>query len=445
VSSAAPARTASFVALRHISADGATLGDALARAKSRLGDERDRALVNEIVTGTLRHRLALDYQLASRIARRYSSLDDDVLIVLRLSAFQLLYLTRVPAGAVVNDAVSLARTARKSSATGLVNAVLRRLARDRNALTWPTRPTAVISDADRAQLVEHLATVYSHPAWLVERWLERYGAVATEQWLTFDNQAPALTLATNLARVTREELAALLAAEGIETTPTQVASRGLILRSGNAISSSPFRQGLCVVQDEASQLVADIVPAQLGDRVLDACASPGGKTVALAAAVGRRGLVVATDVRARRVQTLRDTIHRCGIENARIVHIGTEGAFPFVAGAFDRVLVDAPCSGLGTLRRDPDIRWRRGPDELVAFADAQLAILERVASLVAHGGHLVYSTCSSEPDENEAVVRRFLDRNVEFVAAAADLRTLPFRDGLEAFFAATLLRRTPPS
>lgn len=436
----APARAASFAALRHISSDGATLGDALARAKTRLTDERDRALVNEIVAGTLRHRAALDYQLISRIARRSSSLDDEVLTILRLSAFQLLHLTRVPAGAVVNDAVSLVRSARKSSAAGLVNAVLRRLTRERDALTWPARPAQLTSDVDRSALVEHLSIVHSHPAWLVDRWLGRYGAEATERWLTFDNHAPALTLATNLARITRDALAAQLAAEGVETLPTSVASRGLVVRSGNALSSTPFRQGLCVVQDEASQLVADSVPVRPGDRVLDACASPGGKTVALAAAAGQRGLVVATDVRTRRVQTLHDTIQRCQVDNARVVHIGPERPFPFANGAFNGVLVDAPCSGLGTLRRDPDIRWRRSPEELPGFAESQLGILERVAPLITVGGHLVYSTCSSEPDENEDVIRRFLDRHADFGVAAPDLRTLPFRDGLEAFYAATLQR-----
>lgn len=452
-----PARSAAFAALHVIAGGATTLGDALARARAKVADDRDRALINEIVTGTLRHRAALDYQLSTRIARRFAALDDDVLAILRLSAFQLLHLTRVPASAIVNDAVNLVRGAGKTSASGLVNAVLRRLGRERGALAWPDRPARVESAEDQELLVAHLATFYSHPAWLVRRWIARYGASSTERWLAFDNEAPALTLAANTARTSRDELAQALERDGVSTEPTRVGARGLRVTGGSALTSQAFRDGLCLVQDEASQLVADLVPVRAGDRILDACAAPGGKTVALAAMTGPDGVVIATDVRARRVRTLRETVARCGVPNVRVVHVGAEGTLPFAPGAFDRVLVDAPCSGLGTLRRDPDIRWRREPEDLTRFAAQQLQILARVAPLVAPGGDLVYSTCSSEPDENEAIVHRFLastpafaPRPLEPTAAYAHvdglvtedgfLRTLPFRDGLEAFFAAILQR-----
>lgn len=444
-----PARTAAFQALQQIARDETTtLGDALARARAHVADERDRGLVNEIVTGTLRHRAALDYQLSLRITRKLSAMDAEVLTILRLSAFQLLHLTRVPAAAIVNDAVSLTRAAGKTSASGLVNAVLRRIGREREGLTWPAR----------SSLVEHFAIVHSHPSWLVERWLARYGEAATERWLAFDNEAAALTLAANTARTDRDTLATALADAGVQTRAARVAPRGLVVTDGQALSTASFRDGLCLVQDEASQLVAEVVPIVPGDRVLDACAAPGGKTVALAARTGRTGRIVATDVRARRVRTLHETMQRCQVDNVSVAQIDVDTALPFAPGAFHGVLVDAPCSGLGTLRRDPDIRWRRGPDDLARFAEAQLAILARVAPLVRDAGYLVYSTCSSEPEENEAVVGRFLDTHRDYTleppdlarlgAAAAELvtaegyfRTVPFRDGLEAFFAAVLRRR----
>lgn len=211
------------------------------------------------------------------------------------------------------------------------------------------------------------------------------------------------------------------------------------------------------MQDEASQLIAEVVPISAGDRALDACAAPGGKTIAMAAAAGEGGSIVATDVRPRRVRTLNETIRRCRVTNVRVVHIDPDGPMPFRAGSFACVLVDAPCSGLGTVRRDPDIRWRREPADLAHFADAQLGLVQRVAPLVASGGHLVYSTCSSEPDENESVIGRFLATTPGFVTRppalgprqsdrsavvtdAGFVRTLPFRDGLEAFFAAVLHR-----
>ncbi len=436
----APARAAAFAALQQISSDDVMLGEALARARTRVDDPRDRALVNEIVTGTLRHRLALDYQLSLRLARRLDKLDAAVLTALRLSAFQLLHLTRVPAAAIVNDAASLVRAAGKSSAAGLVNAVLRRLARERDALAWPERPSVVASSADRAKLVAQLSTVYSHPTWLVHRWLDRFGAEATEQWLQFNNTPAPLTLATNTARITREALAAALASEGVSTRPTTRAPHGLVVTEGRPLHTRAFHEGLCLVQDEASQLVADVVPVRAGDRLLDACAAPGGKTVALAARAGVGGVVMATDVRARRLQTLRETITRSALDNVHLVHIEAEGPLPFRPGTFNAVLIDAPCSGLGTLRRDPDIRWRREPADLTRFAEAQRRLLERVAPLVAPAGYLVYSTCSSEPDENEAVVDGFLATTTGFAAPTGFLTTLPFRDGLEAFFAAVLQR-----
>lgn len=454
----APARTAALSVLRAVSGERGDLGDALTRAKASLADDRDRALAAEIALGTLRRRASLDYQLAQRLSRPLARLDAEVLDVLRLAAFQLLYLTRVPAAAIVNDAVAQTRGAGKSSAAPLVNAVLRRLARERDRLTWPLAPADVAMPADRDALVEHLAVVESHPSWLVSRWLERYGPEATARWLAFDNAPASLTLAVNAARGTRQAIAARLAAEGIEVEPTAFSPLGLVVRRGRALESAAFREGLVLVQDEASQLVTLLVDARPGQRVLDACAAPGGKTMALAAQVGGEGLVVATDVRPRRMRVLAGTIARTGAGRAVPVQVSAEGPWPFAAGAFDRILVDAPCSGLGTVRRDPDIRWRRSPADLPAFAATQVRLLDQLAPLVAPRGRLIYSTCSSEPDEDEAVVARLLAMHRTFrirpVGAVEHLppdvarmstpegflRTLPHRDGLEAFFGAVLER-----
>jgi 16S rRNA (cytosine967-C5)-methyltransferase len=224
------------------------------------------------------------------------------------------------------------------------------------------------------------------------------------------------------------------------------------------LDSAAFRSGACLIQDEASQLVAELVGAGEGHWVLDACAAPGGKTVALAARVGARGGVVACDVRRRRLDVLRDTLTRTAVPRVWAVHIPLEGPLPFPDGTFDRVLVDAPCSGLGTLRRDPDIKWKRQAADLEMLAAAQGRLLDRVAPLVRHGGRLVYSTCSSEPEENEGVVRRFLEAHPDFRVCRVDTlsaaafplepfataegywRTFPPRDQLDAFFGAVLER-----
>jgi 16S rRNA (cytosine967-C5)-methyltransferase len=442
----APARVAAYHALQLI--DETELGDALTRTRDALEDPRDRALATDLVIGTLRWRAAIDYQLAHFAGRRLTQLDDAVLTALRLGAYQLLHLERVPASAVVNDSVSLVKRARLKSAAPFVNAVLRRLARERGNLSWPSRDV----------IAEHLAVVHSHPQWLVERWIERHGVDAAEAWLRFNNEEPALGLAVNRLRTDRDALAAELVTEGVTTTSMTVAPNGLNVVEGRALASDAFRRGACVVQDQSSQLIAELVGACEGERVFDACAAPGGKTVALAAQVGLGGLVVAADVRPRRMRTLAATMMRCGVDNARLVQMSPTELFPFRDGCFDRVLVDAPCSGLGTLRRDPDIKWKRSAEDLTRFAVMQIDLLTRASRVVRRGGRLVYSTCSSEPEENEAVVAAFLEGATDFAVtrlqtlpeiahtirrlATPDgfLRTDPGRDRLEAFFGAVLER-----
>ena len=210
---------------------------------------------------------------------------------------------------------------------------------------------------------------------------------------------------------------------------------------GHPLGLDAFSGGRFLVQDEASQLIAELVQAQPGQRVLDLCASPGGKTVALSAATGAQGSIVASDVRPHRVWLLNRTLARCRITNAAVVHIPENGPLPFRDAAFDVVLIDAPCSGLGTVRRDPDIRWRRTPEDLPRFAAAQRQLLSRAAKVVRPGGRLIYSTCSSEPEENHEVVAALPRRAIGLFTRTVH-ETLPFRDGLEAFFGAVLRRAT---
>lgn len=433
----APARVAALDALRQIDAERLDMGEAVARVRKPLSDERDRALLLEIVSGTLRMRAALDHQLALRLSRPIGRLDGMVRDILRMSAFQLMYLTRTPSSAVINDAVDLTRRGGKSSATGLVNAVLRSLNRDRQKLTWPARPADA---AGPGAMAGYFSVVHSHPEWLVARWLDRYGAADTERWLTFNNHGPSLCLVPNRALASREALEEELQSDGVDTQRTTRASHGLHVTHGQALGTRAFREGRCLVQDEASQLIGELVGAQRGDRILDLCASPGGKTVAIAADLGPNGLIVATDVRRHRLRVLTDTLGRCRIARAHVVQVPATGGLPFAEGSFDRILIDAPCSGLGTVRRDPDIRWRVAKADLPALAATQLSLLQRTASLVRPGGTLVYSTCSSEPDENQQVVAAFLSGHAEFTVAR-EHQTLPFRDGLEAFFGAVIERR----
>jgi 16S rRNA (cytosine967-C5)-methyltransferase len=445
---AAPARAAALETLRRVHTGRADLAAAIERGRTRLADERDRALAAEIALGTVRWRAALDHVIAWAGHRGIGAFDADVLDILRLSAYQILHLDRVPASAVVNDAVTLARRAGHARAAGVVNAILRRLSRSRSSLPLPdaTDPRA------------HLSITWSHPGWLADRWLERYGFEAALGWVRFNNTAAPLTLRANALLTTRDDLARALVRERVATRPCAYAPEGLVVESGSPFGTSPAAEGHFLPQDEASQLVGAFAALPPLGRAADLCAAPGGKTVQLAAAAGPGGVVVAGDVRSRRVRLLRQTLCAARAATAHVVCHDVLGGLPFGA-VFDTVLVDVPCSSLGTIRRDPDIRWSRREADLAALADRQLRMLGAAAGGVRAGGVLVYATCSSEPEENESVVDAFLADHPAFtledprgagaapprgVLACLDdrgcLRTLPHRHGLEAFFAARLRR-----
>ena len=449
----APARVAAYDILCAVSAGNTDLPTAIAFARASLHDDRDRALAAEIASGVQRWRAALDHLIVEFARRAIDRLDPEIVEILRLSAYQLLHLTRVPAAAVVDDAVDLTKRAGKRSASGFVNAVLRSISRRRASLPLPPRPS---DPTDRDAALKYMSVTLSHPRWLAERWLDRLGLDAAEAWMRFNNTAGSVTLRANRLQTTRDALLERLATDEIQVHPTAFAPDGLIVDEGHPLRGAGQEQGWFVVQDEASQLVTLLAGDRALPRVLDTCASPGGKTTALAALMEGRGLLVACDVRERRVDLLRRTVAASGATNVRIVQADLLKPLPFAAG-FDCVLVDAPCSGLGTLRRDPDIRWRRREHDLPALAAAELTMLQYAAEQVAPGGRLVYATCSSEPEENEGVADAFLATTPGFTALHASaattrlaetlidrrghLRTQPDLHGLEAFFGAVFERR----
>ena len=449
-----PARMAAYRVLRAV-LDGDDLPRALALVRDTLVDDRDRALVTEISTGTLRWLGALDRVIEQAAARPNARLDDEVLTVLRLGAYQLLYLDRVPAAAAVHESVTLVKRVGKASAAGLVNAVLRSIAA---ADAPPLPPEPSTSDSREAQLA-YLSITCSHPRWLVDRWLDRRGFHRTVAWVRFNNRPPVLTLRANRLRTTTAALSQQLAEHEVRTERTRFARDGLRVLTGNPLRTPLSEQGLFVVQDEASQLVAELTAAQPGERVLDACAAPGGKTTAIAAVMRGTGRLVASDLRPARLRLLRHTLDQAGAARVPVVRLDLRQPLPFKA-VFDCVLADVPCSGLGIVRRDPEIRWRRRPVDLARFARDQLTMVSHASRVVRPGGRLVYATCSSEPEENEEVVDAFLAVHPDFEPVHADqlrlslsqglrdttddqgrLSTTPDAHGLEAFFAAVLRRR----
>jgi len=446
------ARRAAYDILRSV-LRGDDLPAVLTQYRDVLPDPRDRALVTDLTTGTLRWQAALDHLLALVIDRPLARLDREVHTVLRLGAYQLVFLDRVPPSAAVHESVTLVRRAGKSSAAGFVNAVLRKVAVIEPSVVLPAVPSV---SSDREAQLAYLSITCSHPRWLVERWLERDGFTATLDWVRFNNLAPPLTLRVNRLRTTLATLAERLAEHGVRTTPTRFALEGLTVVEGNPYRTPAAQKGLFLAQDEASQLVTELVDAHPGHWVLDTCAAPGVKTTALSAAIGTSGQLVAGDLRPARLRLLRSTLDSLG-GAASIVQLDLKRGVP-CQPVFDRVLVDAPCSGLGTIRRDPDIRWRRKPADLTQLSKKQHAMLRQAARVVRPGGRLIYATCSSEPEENHAVVRAFLNDHAMFRALSREeqhtlpvgllrvldhdgwLVTKPARHGLEAFFAVALER-----
>jgi 16S rRNA (cytosine967-C5)-methyltransferase len=407
---------------------GHRLAQRLARPDVEALTARDRAFLHELVLGTLRHRGWLDHALAGAVDRALGGIDPTVLTILRLGANQILRL-RVPDRAAVSESVDLARAV-APRATGLVNAVLRRLARE----GAPPEPDP------RADPIRWLTTVGSLPRWLAERWHARLGPETARARAAALLETPPVVFRVNPRARDAESR---LAAEGIVAEP-MIVPGARRLREGSLTALAA--EGLVYVQDQGSQMIAHLA-AESGGPILDACAAPGGKATLLAD-LGAAP-VVAADISPARLVTMAALVTRWGAANVHTV--GADARRPPVGRPLQAVLLDAPCSGLGTLGRHPDIRWRARATDLSGHARRQRELLEGVAPLVTAGGTLVYATCSLEPEENEEVVEPFLEAHPEFtrapVPAWADafrdgrfLRTRPERDGGDGFFAAPLTR-----
>ncbi len=432
--------------LDRVERSGAWASRLLETHEQRFPDRRDRALLHETVLGVLRRKRVIDAVLQQASSRPLENVDGLVLATLRVGAYALVSLDRVPDHAAVSTAVDSIRR-RKPQAAGYVNGVLRRVAR-RGPGALPERPV------ERSVAAWSLWS--SHPDWWVERLVERCGWDATIALLEANNRPARTTLRPNVARISAARLAATLAERGCRTRPGRVVGDSLRVFSGSP--GDALSKGLCWVQDEASQLVSELAAVKPGMHVLDACAAPGGKTMHLANLVGPRGRVVAADRHAGRMKRLLRNVERCALDQV-VPLIADMTAVPPFDTRFDRILVDAPCSGTGTLRRHPEIRWRLTPEAIKLISLRQQSLLERAAGLLAEGGRLVYSVCSMEPEEGERVIAAFLDRFPEFspVDLAAELpaaarplvgkdrfvRTDPSRDGLDGFFAAALERSGP--
>jgi 16S rRNA (cytosine967-C5)-methyltransferase len=393
------ARRIAFEILRRVEAEGAYAAELLhARLHERHArlKREDAALATELALGVLRWQGLLDYTIEQHAGRPADKLDLEVLLALRLGIYQLRHLSRVPDSAAVNESVELVKLARKRSAASFVNAALRNAAREPSKEFLP-------ASLPRA---ESIGILLSHPTWLVERWLARYGEEQTRALAEANNRAPSLCCVIHEAPH-KKEVYQGLKQEGMRVVPGRWLASAISVRGGTPVETPAYRRGWISIQDEASQMVALLLDVKPGQSVLDVCAAPGGKTAMLARAAGEGACVVAGDVHLHRLKAMGATLERLRLPWVRRVAHDATTALPF-GRKFERILVDAPCSGTGTLARSPEIKWRLRPDDLAGLHRKQVALLKNALDALTLNGRLVYSTCSLEPEENEQAVEEAL-------------------------------------
>ena len=451
-----PARRTAFEILLRVETQASYATELLAGPLTAGLSPSDAALCTELVLGTLRWQGACDFILKHFARGRWDSFDPEVQVALRMGLYQLRFLTRMPARAALHETVELVKASGKRSAAGLVNAVLRKGSEaDLVSMRGPA-----IAEAEWA------AIEYSHPFWLLDRWCSHFGQEEALSLARANNQTPVTFLrpAMGFLSVFDSDSDAgveeHLRGQGIQTRPGNFLKQCRAVVQGNITRTESYRRGDIILQDEASQMVAALLDVQEGDRVLDLCAAPGNKTSQLALSAGKEGCVVACDVHLHRLAGMLPT--RC-FPNIRLAVLDGAGPLPFRA-AFDRILVDAPCSGTGTLRRHPEIKWRLTLAGVQALAEKQLRLLNSAAEVLSVGGRMVYSTCSLENEENRAVVAALLSSRPDFrllplrdetarlrslfhasagwILEKEFLETFPARDDADGFFAAIFLKTT---
>ncbi|HVB36871.1 MAG TPA: 16S rRNA (cytosine(967)-C(5))-methyltransferase RsmB [Candidatus Acidoferrales bacterium] len=448
-----PARTIAFDALLRVETEGAYASDVLHARLNAKVSSRDAALATEIVMGALRWQRLIDFFIERYTSKKIATIDAEVLVALRMGIYQLRFLSRIPANAAVNDSVELVKRARKSSAASLVNAVLRRAARE------SAKPVEEFLPLDLTP-ADALGLLHSHPTWLVERWLARFGRAETITLLATNNETPRRACAV-ISREFREDVTRSLADASVEFEPGRLLRDAITVRSGDIAKTTAFERGWIAIQDEASQMIPVLLDVNPGESVLDVCAAPGGKTLALARAAGPNALVVAADRRENRLRVMRERLARAGASYVKFVALDGTASLPFNS-KFHRILIDAPCSGTGTLARNPEIRWKLKPTDLAELHQRQVMLLDSALECLAPHGRLIYSTCSLEPEENESVVSEALRSHPEFQMTALEIpagvlangthadtlvtqdgafRTFPPLHFTDGFFAAALRRR----
>jgi len=403
-------------------------------------NELDKGLMNEIVTGVVRWQMKIDWVLTGFFHGNFTKAETNIKNALRVALYQILFLDKVPHSAAVNESVEFIKRLRGQKVADLVNGVLRNILRNLENIRYPDF---------KENKIQHLAVVESHPTWMVKRWINRFGYDETKKLLAANNERPDLTLRVNRLKIDFNYFLSQLEQHQIQFTRSEYLDFFVRVKHMAGIGGSDmFRQGFFVVQDESAGLVVRLLDPKPGDRVIDMCSAPGGKATFIGELMKNVGEIVAIDRYETRLNLVKNACQRLGIANAH--YIAADAATVQTAPA-ERVLVDAPCSGLGVLSKKPDAKWKREPEDLVNLVQIQRAILENAAKHVKPGGVLVYSTCTTEPEENYDLIKSFLSDQSEFsiesasqfvdsriVSADGYIETFPHRNAMDGSFAIRL-------
>ncbi|MFP4194676.1 MAG: 16S rRNA (cytosine(967)-C(5))-methyltransferase RsmB [Desulfobacterales bacterium] len=447
-------RKAALYILNELSKGRSNLDRIMDEQETRLFQQmprRDRALVNAIVYGVLRWRAKLDFNIEAFASRPVNKIKPEVLNILRMGLFQMMFLSRIPQSAAVNTSVEMTKQAASKSMAGFVNALLRNFARSTEPPAYP--------DPEKNP-VKALGVCQSFPQWLISRWEKRFGLEETRSLCEYLNKIPPVTIRVNLLETTRDRGLEKLSPCAESAEKTGISPAGIVLYGIKkpVRELSGFSEGLFQVQDEAAQLAAIVLSPKPGEKVLDACAGLGGKTGHISQLMENRGRVVAADFDHARLKSLESEMERLGINivETRCLDMEKPGVLQKTE-AFDRILIDAPCSGLGVIRRNPDIKWSAQKRDFKRYQIRQARILENTAQHLKPGGTLVYAVCSMEPEETDAVIEEFCEKTKNFkvdspglqaAGPEADsdgkvyLRLYPHRHQTDGFFIARLTRKS---
>ena len=409
----------------------------------------DKAFITELVYGSLKWRLTIDWIIEQFSSVKIKKISPWILNILRLGVYQLKYTDKIPESAACNECVSLSKKYGHTASSRFVNAVLRNIARNKDQIKYP----------DQEKEFEHFLSVkYSHPQWIVKEWVSRFGREFTEGLLHANNNNPDFSVRVNTIKCTKELLEENLRENGIEFENSQYIEEAIILKNPSSVTRlDAFKKGYFQVQDESSMLVGIVLDPKPGELVMDVCSAPGGKTTHLAQIMKNQGTVVARDIHEHKIKIIEDTAKRMGLNNVKAELFDATHLDESYLEKVDRVLIDAPCTGLGIIRRKPDIKWARNVEDKNEITRLQREILHTAAKYVKNGGSLVYSTCTIEWEENEGMIKEFLENESEFYredissllpkgllkesAEQGMIQLFPNIDGIDGFFIAKLRKK----